>query len=101
MEQGSSPSPKSSSTDETPVAASALPSNVEGCHALIAELSSSVCELHDAKVQLSQKIEELNLMIARLLQGHRRERHVDDPNQMKLGLGDDAESQDALAEAAA
>src|SRR5271170_4581424 len=100
MEQGSSPSPKSSSADETPVAASVLPSNVEGCHALIAELSSSVCELHDRDVKLSQEIEELNLMIARLLQGHRRERHVDDPNQMKLGLGDDAQAEDALKEAA-
>ena len=101
MDQESSPSPKSSATDETPIAVSALPSNVEGCHALIAELSSSVSELHDAKVKLGQEIEELKLMIARLMQGHRRERHVDDPNQMKLGLGDDAESQDALAEAAA
>ena len=101
MEQGSSPSPKSSLPDESSVAASALPSNVEGCHALIAELSSSVSELHGAKVKLGQEIEELKRMIARLMQGHRRERHVDDPNQMKLGLGDDTESQDALAEAAA
>jgi len=103
MEQGSSPSPKSSSTDETPVAASVLPSSVEGCHALIAELSSSVSELHDAKVQLSQKIEELNLTVTRLmlqLQGHRRERHVDDPNQTKLDWGDDGQAEDALKEAA-
>src|SRR5271155_1173639 len=103
MDQGSSPSPKSSSTDETPVATSVLPSNVEGCHALIAELSSSVSELHDAKVQLSQKIEELNLTVTRLmlqLQGHRRERCVDDPNQTKLDLGDDGQAEDALKEAA-
>jgi transposase len=103
MEQGRSPSPKSSSPDETPVAASALPSNVEGCHALIAELSSSVSELHDAKVQLSQKIEELNLTVTRLmlqLQGHRRERRVDDPNQTKLDWGDDGQAEDALKEAA-
>src|SRR5580658_1096897 len=103
MEQGRSPSPKSSSPDETPVAASALPSNVEGCHALIAELSSSVSELHDAKVQLSQKIEELNLTVTRLmlqLQGQRRERRVDDPNQTKLDWGDDGHAEDALKEAA-
>lgn len=103
MEQGSSPSPTSSSPAETPVAASALPSNVEGCHALIAELSSSVSELHDAKVQRDQKIEELNLTITRLmlqLQGHRRERRVDDPNQTKFDLGDDGQAEDALKEAA-
>ncbi len=101
MEQGSSPSPTSSSPAETPVAASALPSNVEGCHALISQLASSVNELHDRDIKLSQEIEELKLTIMKLLQGHRRERHTDDPNQMKLDLGGDSESQDALAEAAA
>jgi transposase len=101
MEQGSSPSPSSSSPGETPVAASVLPSNVEGCHALISQLASSVSELHDRDIKLSQEIEELKLTIMKLLQGHRRERHTADPNQMKLDLGGDSESQDALAEAAA
>jgi transposase len=102
MEHGSSPSPKASSGNETPAAAaSVLPSNVEACHALISQLASSVSELHDRDVKLSQEIEELKLTIMKLLQGHRRERHTEDPNQMKLDLGHDPESQEALAEAAA
>ncbi|MBI3462340.1 MAG: IS66 family insertion sequence element accessory protein TnpB [Planctomycetes bacterium] len=35
------------------------------------------------------------------LQGHRSERVVEDPNQLKLSFGDDPAAQDALADAAA
>jgi transposase len=101
MDQGSSPSPQASSGNETPAAAPVLPASVEACHALISQLASSVSELHDRDVKLSQEIEELKLTIMKLLQGHRRERHTDDPNQMTLDLGGDPQSQDALAEAAA
>jgi transposase len=106
MDQGASPAPPAASGKATPAAAAAstLPSNVEGCHALIAELSSSVSELHGAKVQLSQENEELKLTVTRLmlqLQGHRRERHADDPQQTKLDWGDDSQAEDALQEAAA
>lgn len=85
----------------TPAAVSVLPASVEACHVLIAELSSSVNELHDRDIKLSHEIEELKLTIRKLLEGHRRERRTDDPNQTKLDLGDDPQAQDALAEAAA
>jgi len=107
MDQGSSPSPKAASVNETSAVATAvsvLPSNVEACHALIAELSSSLSAVHGAKVQLSQENEELKLTVTRLmlqLQGHRRERHADDPQQTKLDWGDDGQAEDALQEAAA
>jgi transposase len=95
--QGSSASP---ATEE----ATSLPQGIAACHVLIAELSSSISELHDDKVELTRENEELKLTITRLLlqlQGHRRERFVDDPNQTKLDLGDDPEAQEALAEAVA
>ncbi len=81
-----------------------LPQDVPACHALIAELASSVSELHDREVQLTQELEELKLTITRLLlqlRGHRRERFVEDPKQMKLDLGDDAEAEETLADAVA
>jgi transposase len=104
MDHEGSPVPPAASGKATPAAAaSTLPSNVEACHALIAALSSSVSELHGAKVQLSQEIEALKLTVTRLmlqLQGHRRERHADDPNQTRLDWGDDGQAEDALKEAA-
>jgi len=81
-----------------------LPQDVEACHTLISQLASSVGELHDHEIQLSQENEELKLTITRLLlqlRGHRRERFVEDLNQMKLDLGDDLAAQDALADAVA
>lgn len=86
-------------SDATP-----LPDDLEACHALIAQLASSVNELHDGREKLTQEIEELKLTIEQLLRrlrGHRSERVVDDPNQQKLDFGDDPASQDALADAAA
>lgn len=81
-----------------------LPQDVAACHALIAELASSVSELHDHEVQLTEEVEELKLTVTRLLlqlRGHRRERFVEDPNQMKLDWGDTSEAKDALADAVA
>jgi cell division protein FtsB len=81
-----------------------LPQDVPACHAWIAELAASVGELNNDKIQLTQENEELKLTVTRLLlllRGHRRERFVDDPNQMKLDLGEDGEAKDALADAAA
>ena len=87
MDHGSTPSPKADAThDASSSAACLLPSDVEACHALIAQLSSSVSELHGSNVQLTQTLER-DLYIIRLLlqlKGHRRERHTDDPNQTKL-----------------
>jgi transposase len=87
------------------------------CHTLIAELTSrlhrhetltveqseALVELQGVREQLSQENEELKLTVKKLLArlyGNRRERHVDDPNQLKLDFGDDPAAADALADAA-
>jgi transposase len=105
MDHGSTSAPKAEAThDASSPAASLLPADVDACHALIAQLSSSVSELHGSNVQLAQTLEERDLYILRLLlqlKGHRRERHTDDPNQTKLDLGDDAQADAALQEAVA
>src|SRR5271167_135730 len=96
--------PQGSSTSPALGETASLPQDIAACHALIAELASSVSELHDHEVQLAQENEELKLTITRLLlqlRGHRRERFVDDPDQMKLALSDDPEAKDALADAVA
>lgn len=80
---------------------SSLPPDVPACHALIAELSTAIAALQSTQDKLSQKNEELNLAIQKLLaqlRGHRRERH-EDPNQQQLAFGDDAA--EGLADAAA
>jgi len=100
LQGGAEESSASPASGET----ASLPQEVPACHALIAELAASVGELNNDKLQLAQENEELKLTITRLLlqlRGHRRERFVDDPNQMKLDLGNDPESQEALAEAVA
>jgi transposase len=98
--------------------ATPLPKDVKACHTLIAGLTSrlhrhetlvveqseALVELQGAREQLSQENEELKLTIKKLLArlyGNRRERHVDDPNQLKLDFGDDPAEADALADAAA
>jgi transposase len=96
--------PQESSATPTSTDTASLPEDVAGCHTLIAELAASVGELNNDKNQLAQENEELKLVITRLLlqlRGHRRERFVDDPHQMKLNLGDDAEAKAALADAVA
>ncbi len=100
LQSGSQASSASPASRET----AALPQEVPACHALIAELAASVGELSNDKLQLAQENEELKLTITRLLlqlRGHRRERFVEDPNQRKLDLGDEAEMKDALADAVA
>ena len=82
----------------------ALPQNLESATDLIAQLAASNVELQDSRQQLTQEIEELKLLVTKLLlrlQGHRSERVADDPNQLKLDFQDGAEAQDALADASA
>ncbi len=96
--------PQGSSASPTPREAAPLPQDVPACHVLIAELAASLGELNNDKVRLTQENEELKLTITRLLlelRGHRRERFVDDPKQMKFDLGDDPEAKAALADAVA
>ncbi len=113
MEQGRTDlppdvSPEATSQTGAPLSTAALsaaplPENLESAHALIAQLAASVGELQDSRQQLSQEVEELKLLIGKLLlqlKGHRSERLAEDPNQTHLDFGDDPASQDALADAA-
>jgi hypothetical protein len=80
----------------------ALPPDLAASHALLVQLAASITELQASRTQLSQQVEELNLVIVKLLArlaGHRRERILVDPNQLPLDFGDDPAAQDALADA--
>lgn len=71
---------------------------------LVDEQSQTLVELQQSREELAQDNETLKLTIEKLLQqlyGNRRERMLDDPNQMKLDFVGDPAAQDALAEAAA
>jgi transposase len=71
---------------------------------LVLEQSQTLVELQQSREQLSQENEELKLTVQKLLlrlSGHRSERVIDDPNQLKLDFGGEPASPDALAAAAA
>ncbi len=81
-----------------------LPQNLESAQALIGQLAASLSTLQDSRQQLAQEVEELKLLVAKLilrLAGDRSERLADDPNQLKLDFQDDTEARDVLAEASA
>lgn len=83
--------------------ATLLPSELDACHSLLLEQAQSLIELQQSRENLTQENEELKLTINKLLlrlNGHRSERVIDDPNQMKLDFGEDPAAQDALADAA-
>ena len=80
-----------------------LASHLHRHESLTVEQSQTLVELQGAREQLSQENQELKLTINKLLaqlRGNRSERHVDDPNQIKLDFGDDPAAADALADAA-
>ena len=84
--------------------ATRLPDDLPACHALLAEQARTIVEMQQSRIDLSQEIESLKLVLAKLQQqiyGRRSERVVDDPNQIKLDFGDDPAVQDALADAVA
>lgn len=85
--------------------ASHLPDELNACHSLLVEQARTLVELQQSREQLSNEVEELKLTVQKLLlrlNGHRPERVVDDPNQLKIDFGkDDPAMQDALADAAA
>lgn len=94
--------------------ATSLPQDVQGCHALIGDLSTrlsnkeallveqarAIVELQAAREKQAQDLAELNLTIQKLLAGRRSERYVEDANQKQLDFGEDPEVQDGLADAA-
>jgi len=82
-----------------------LPDDLAACQAIIVEQAKAVVELQEANTKLTQLIEEQKLEINELLQRayrNRSERYHEDPNQLKLDLGNTPEAADAaegLAEA--
>jgi transposase len=76
----------------------AMPASLEACHALIGQLTSTVDELTDANEALRQKNERIEAQFAAYVQrifARRSERYINDPNQLKLDLGDDDNAADA------
>ena len=82
-----------------------IPDDVSACQALIGELAQTVQEQRQTITKLNQENSELHLTINELLQQayrKRRERYVENPNQLKIDFGDTDEAADAadgLAEA--
>jgi transposase len=75
-----------------------LPRDLVACQALIEQLAHTTGEQAEKIAKLEQEKKELNLTIAELLQrafGHRSERYLADPNQLRLDFNDSADAADA------
>ena len=77
-----------------------MPDDLQACQTLVRQLAQTVQEV-SAKLDASQqKIVELELTVSELLQRafqKRRERYLEDPNQLTLDFGDTPEAADAAA----
>ncbi len=74
------------------------PTSLGACHALIEQLASTVDEQNNTIETLRQEKERIQAEFAVLAQrmfARRSERYVNDPNQLKLDLGDDDNAADA------
>ena len=77
----------------------AMPTNLTACHALVEQLACTVDSQHNANEKLRRKIQDLELAFNALMRrifAKRSERYLDNPNQLKLDLGES----DAAADAA-
>jgi transposase len=75
-----------------------MPTSLDACHALIAELTSAVDAQTQAIEALRQEKERIQAEFALYVQrifARRSERYINDPNQLKLDLGDDDNAADA------
>jgi transposase len=75
-----------------------MPTSLDACHALIEQLTSAVDELTDANETLRQEKERIQAEFALYVQrifARRSERYINDPNQLRLDLGDDDHAADA------
>jgi transposase len=75
-----------------------IPDDLQACQTLVLELAATVQEVSAKLGESQQKIVELELTVAELLQRafqKRRERYLEDPNQLKLDLGDSPDAADA------
>ena len=76
----------------------AMPASLDACHALIGQLASAVEEQSSTIETLRQEKERIQAEFALLVQrmfARRSERYLNDPNQLKLDLGDDDNAADA------
>ena len=76
----------------------AIPASLDACHALIGQLASTVEEQNGAIEALRQEKERIQAEFALWVQRvftRRSERYINDPNQLKLDLGDDDHAADA------
>ena len=81
-----------------------LPTDLAGCHALIAQLSAVLVEAKEQRDAKQSEVDSLKEYVNRLLArlySKRSEKHKTDPNQQSLDFGDDPAAKDAIAEAAA
>ena len=75
-----------------------MPASLGACHALIEQLASTVGEQTNAIEALRQEKERIQAEFALWIQrvfARRSERYINDPNQLKLDLGDDDNAADA------
>lgn len=75
-----------------------MPADLTGCHALIEQLALTVTAQTDTIDALRREKQELEVAYAELVQRafrRRRERYLDDPNQLRLDLGDTVDAADA------
>ena len=75
-----------------------MPTSLDACHALIEQLTSTVDELTDANETLRQEKERIEAEFALYVQrifARRSERYINDPNQLRLDLGDNDQAVDA------
>ncbi|MBM3748000.1 MAG: IS66 family transposase [Acidobacteria bacterium] len=82
--------------DETLV----IPDDLAACQTLLVEQARAITEQSQKIATLEQQVQEQQLTINELMQRafrHRRERYLEDPNQLKLDFGNTAEASDAAA----
>ena len=75
-----------------------LPSDVDGCHALLKELSVTVDTLQEKNEELEQKNLDLAAELAAVMQHrfrNRSERYIEDPQQLRLDFDDTPDAADA------
>jgi transposase len=74
-----------------------LPEDLSACQTLLGEFAQTIAELQAKLVDLQQENAEQKLTIQELLQvfRRRRERYLEDPNQLRLDFGNTPEAADA------
>jgi transposase len=75
-----------------------IPTDLKSCQALLEQLAITVDELTIKNIEQTQRIEELQLAYAELLQGRfqrRSERYIQNPDQLRIDFNDTDDAADA------